>query len=135
MCGTSTLSRPVYHRSKGGVGGRDPLAGHTLDLTVYAARGRVERLVRLALLGCAELSRSAPLGSQFGISLSRRSLSSPIAILLYRNNRPDRMNIGYVFPMIYSLKLLIFSGVTIVRLVHLSIMGEHFCLKSVTRKR
>ncbi len=37
----------------------------------------------MALFVCADLSSSAPLGSQFGASLSRRSLSSPIFKRLY----------------------------------------------------
>lgn len=40
------------------------------------------------LIFCAEFTRSAPLGSQSGASLSRRSLSSPNTPLLYPEKHP-----------------------------------------------
>lgn len=59
------------------------LLGGSAELTIaYAASGSAAYEVRvLALLLCADFSSSAPLGSQFGASLSRRSLSSPGGIL------------------------------------------------------
>ena len=60
------------------------IIGHVLCLTAYAAKGRAAKLVRLALKLCTDLTRSVPLGSPFGISLLRRSLSSPDeAIIAY----------------------------------------------------
>jgi len=54
-----------------------------LSLSAYAARGRAAYSVRLALLLCTDFTRSVPLDSQSGTSLSRRSRSSPNGLLLY----------------------------------------------------
>ncbi len=62
--------------------------GPASALTDQAARGRAATLVRLALIGCADFTRSAPLDSQFGSSFFRRSLSSPCGdyIISYRSS-------------------------------------------------
>ncbi len=57
-----------------------PLLAIVLSLIAYAAKGRAAKLVRLALKLCTDFTRSVPLGSPFGISLFRRSLSSPIGL-------------------------------------------------------
>ncbi len=68
----------------------------------YAARGRAETDVRLALVVCAGLTSSAPLGSQSGASLLRRSLSSPRNLYLMHfmaerhNSNLYRSNVGSI---------------------------------------
>ena len=81
--GTSALSRPFYHRPKNGVDGRDLTWRSSSNFRCLMQR-EAERKVKCGwhLIFCAEFTRSAPLGSQSGTSLLRRSLSSPCLCII-----------------------------------------------------
>ena len=69
------------YRSEDGAGGRDPLLG----VRLYPSLIRQQEEERKHscgwhLIGCTDLARSVPLGSQFGTSLLRRSRSSPMCL-------------------------------------------------------
>jgi hypothetical protein len=76
----------------------------------YAAKGKAAKFVRLALVFCADLTISAPIGSQSGASLSRRSLSSPRGLLYYNLS---------MFIMLYSEQLFIACRVNHVNLCNI----------------
>ena len=74
----SGIVSPVPTQPEGGRGGRGSQgAGQLLASRSYAASGKAAYSVLLALEFCAGFTRSAPLCSQFGSSLNRRSQSSP----------------------------------------------------------
>ena len=72
-------------RSGIGAGGRGPAFEDQLLTRSLMQRGALQRscLCGWHLIFCAGLTRSAPLGSQFGVSLSRRDLSSPCGYIIH----------------------------------------------------
>ena len=68
--------------------------GHVLSLVAYAAKGRAAYSVRLALKLCTDFTSSVPLGSQSGISLFRRSLSSPSNSIITKKYYKKSINTG-----------------------------------------
>jgi hypothetical protein len=78
MCGTPPLSRPTRCPVENGTGGRGLVKETGLSHRSLMQRGAWQRRkCGWHLRFCAEFTRSAPLGSHSGTSLSRRSLSSP----------------------------------------------------------
>jgi hypothetical protein len=67
-----------YHWQENGVGGRGPgLEDQALYHSLMRRGVKLRSLCDWHLFFCAELTMSAPIGSQSGASLSRRDLSSP----------------------------------------------------------
>ena len=78
VCGTPPLSRPTRCPVEDGTGGRGLVKETGLSRRSLMQRGAWQRRkCGWHLKFCAEFTRSAPLGSHSGTSLSRRSLSSP----------------------------------------------------------
>ena len=78
VCGTPPLSRPTRCPVENGTGGRGLIeeAGLSSQSLMQREAGQ-RRKCGWHLIFCAGFTRSAPLGSHSGTSLSRRSLSSP----------------------------------------------------------
>jgi hypothetical protein len=70
------------HRPENGIGGRDPTDEGQLLAHRLCSEGQSSVVCAVGTLVCADFSRSAPLGSQSGASLSRRSLSSPCVVII-----------------------------------------------------
>ena len=91
VCGTPPLSRPTRCPVENGTGGRGLVKETGLSRRSLMQRGAWQRTkCGWHLKSCAEFTRSAPLGSHSGTSLSRRSLSSPGG---------RRRNLRVAFPM------------------------------------